>query len=273
MIKLIASDLDDTLLELDGTISAENKRMIKKALDEGVIFTIATGRMFTSAARYGLELGLSPKQPIICYNGALIKRLSGETLYEQPLAVDVATSFVSYGQERKWSINAYYNDELYVSRLDEKIEEYANFTGVGVREVGDLAAFIRDGDLSLSKLLVIGDPQKIPAWGEEVKRLFQAKAQITQSRAKFIEVTSPTAHKGKALLWLAQFFGFKQEEIMAIGDSHNDLTMVQMAGLGVAVANARQTVKKAAHHITAAHTENGVARAIEKFVLNVKEVV
>ncbi len=272
MIRLIACDLDDTLLDLDGTISPENKRVIKKALDKGVVFTIATGRMFISAARYGRDLGLPPTQPLICYNGALIKRISGETLYEEPLAADVAASLAGYGQPRNWSINAYYNDELCVSRLDANIAEYADFVGVRVREVGDLAAFIRAGNLSLSKLLIIGDPRDIPAWAAEVKELLQGRAQITQSRAKFIEITSPAAHKGKALLWLAQYLGFVAEEIMAIGDSLNDLTMVEMAGLGVAVANARKAVREAADYITAAHTENGVAQAVQKFVLDIPKV-
>lgn len=273
MIRLIACDLDDTLLDDDLTISTQNKKAVGKALAQGIVFTIATGRMFVATVPYALQLGLPPDQPLICYNGALIKKLSGETIYERPLPVGLAAAVAEYGQNRMWTVNAYYNDQLWVARSDERIEEYAKFTGVGVQEVGDLAAFIKSGQRRLSKILVISDPQETPPRIRELRRLFGSKAQIVQSKKKFVEITSPTAHKGQALLWLAQYLGLERQEVMAIGDSSNDITMLQMAGLGVAVANAAEEAKKAAQYVTAASSEHGVARAIQEHVLDLSDAV
>src|SRR5690554_4520852 len=97
MIKLIAADLDDTLLDENAKLSEENKRVIAQAMDQGVIFTLSTGRMFQSAAPFVRELGATDDLPIICYNGALIKRLSGETLHEETLAPELSSMIADYG--------------------------------------------------------------------------------------------------------------------------------------------------------------------------------
>lgn len=267
MIKLIASDLDDTLLDLNSQISAENKQVIQEILDQGLTFTLATGRMFQATAPFGKELGLDPKQPVICYNGALIKRLSGEVLYHQPLPVELATTIAQYGQERGWTVNLYYEDELYVAAMNQQVEDYANLAKVDVQIAEDLAGFIRDGDKELSKILIISDPNLTPGRMEEMRTLAGSEAQIVRSRDKFIEITSATAHKGAALIWLAESMGLTAKEVLSIGDSNNDLTMLQMAGIGVAMGNASDVVKKAADYETKANYENGVAYALSRYVL------
>ncbi|NLJ80878.1 MAG: HAD family phosphatase [Firmicutes bacterium] len=272
MIRLIAADLDDTLLDRNSILSRENKEAVKEVLERGIMFTIATGRMFAATVKYARELNLPSHQPIICFNGALIQRLSGEIIYERPLSVDLAAAIVQFGQKRGWSINAYYRDKLYVSRLNQKIEEYVKFVGVPAREVGDLAGFIKGGK-RLSKLLVIGDPQKMPALVKKMRKLFGAQAKIAQSQQKFMEITALEAHKGAALIWLARFMGFKRTEVMAIGDSNNDVTMLEAAEIGVAVSNAVEEAKKAAQYQTGAHYEHGVAQAIRRHILGFPDVI
>lgn len=265
MIKLVAADLDDTLLDENSKLSDENKKVIAQARTQGLAFTIATGRMFRAAAPFAKELGLAPEQPIICYNGALIRRLSGETLYEQPLSPELSSMIVDYGQSRGWTINAYFEDELYVAALNKQVEDYAALIRVGVTVVGDLVEFIQDGNKRLSKLMIISQPEETLTRIEELRPLVGTSLQLVRSRARFIEVTNPNAHKGEALLWLARSLGFQASEVLAIGDSNNDLTMLQMAGIGVAMANAPQGVKDAADHVTSANSEHGVARAITEF--------
>lgn len=268
MIKLIASDLDDTLLDRSSQISVENKNVIREVLDRGFTFTIATGRMFQATAPFAKELGLNPEQALICYNGALIKRLSGEVLYHQPLSVDLAATIAQYGQERGWTVNLYYEDQLYVAGWNQQVEDYADLAQVDVKVVEDLATFIQDGNKALSKILIISDPQETPGRIEEMQALVGTRTQIVRSRDKFIEITNATAHKGAALLWLAQSMGLTAQEVMAIGDSNNDVTMLQMAGIGVAVANAASRVKEVADYETAANYDHGVAQALKKYVLS-----
>ena len=267
MIKLIASDLDDTLLDQNSQLSAENIRAIREVLAQGYIFTLATGRMFQSAAPFARQLGLPVDQPIICYNGALIKRLSGEIIYEKPLPSELAAAIADYGQKKGWTINAYYQDELYVPVRNRHVEDYMQEAQVEARVVGDLVNFIRDGNKSLSKLLVIGPPQEMPGRNAELNSLFGSQVKLVSSRDKYIEVTSPTAHKGEALVWLANQLGVQASEVMAIGDGNNDLTMIEMVGFGVAVANAAPKVKENARYHTSANYENGVAKILSELVL------
>lgn len=268
MIKLIASDLDDTLLDNNSQLSEENKQAVKKAMEQGLIFTLATGRMFQSAAPFARELGLPADQPLICYNGALIKRLSGETLYEKPLGTELAATIADYCQRNGWTVNAYFEDELYVSVMNKFVEEYNAIAQVEVRVVDDLVSFIKDGDKTLSKMLVVSPPAETPRRIEELRSVVGPQVQLVSSRDKYIEITRPDAHKGAALLWLAEYLGLQASEVMAIGDGNNDLTMVEMAGIGVAVANASEKVKKKASFITGTNSEHGVAKALTEIVFD-----
>lgn len=267
MIKLIASDLDDTLLDRESNISAENKKTIQEVIKKGYTFTLATGRMFQAALPYALELGLSPNQPLICYNGALIKRVSGEVLYECPLEPQLAATIADYGQERNWTINAYYEDQLYVSEINDKVKEYASFVQVNVEAVGNLSNFILDGNKGLSKLLIINEIQQTLLRTQELERRFNSQVQITNSRPKFIEITNLNAHKGGALLWLANSMGLEAGNVMAIGDGNNDVTMLQMAGRGVAVANASDYVKERADFTGPLHYEHAVSKILQEHIL------
>jgi len=267
MIRLIASDLDDTLLDKHAQVSEENKKAVAKALERGITFTIATGRMFQATAPFARELGLGLEQPLICYNGALIRRLAGETLYEKPLSIEASCIIAEYGQRRGWTINAYFDDELYVSEINKDVEEYAARIRVGVTAVGDLVKFIQDGSKPLSKLMIIGEADQTLGRIEELRPLVGEGVQLVRSRPRYIEVTNANAHKGNALLWLASYLGLDVGEVMAIGDSNNDLTMIRAAGVGVAVANAPMEVQGIADYIVAPHHEHGVAQAITECAL------
>ncbi len=136
-----------------------------------------------------------------------------------------------------------------------------------VTAVGDLVKFIQDGNKKLSKLMVIGEPDQTLGRIAELRPLVGENVQLVRSRPRFIEVTNANAHKGNALLWLARFLGLDAGDVMAIGDSNNDLTMIKVAGIGVAVANAPREIQDVADHIVAAHYDHGVAQAITEFAL------
>lgn len=267
MIKLIACDLDDTLLDRNSRISFENKQVIGQALAQGLTFTLATGRMFQSAAPFARSLGLDAQQPLVCYNGALIKRLSGETLYHDPLPTDVARLIAAHAQANGWTLNVYYDDEVYVARWNQQIAEYAELVQADVRVVGDLVRFLEEGNKEPSKMLITNPPEEVPQRISEIRSLVGDRIQIARSRKRLIEITGGDVHKGKALLWLAEFLGFAPTEVMAIGDSNNDQTMLEMAGLGVAMGNAPPEIKRAADCETLSNDEHGVALAISRLVL------
>ncbi len=263
-IKLIAIDLDDTLLDHSRTISPRARAAIAAAMAKGVTVTVATGRMFCSALPYAQQLGLDV--PLITYNGALIKcGLSGETLRHLPLDMATARALLALFRDRGWYVQVYLDDVLYVRERDANARYYETIAGVESVPVGD-ELWSPAGPPT--KMLAMGDPAEIPAIEAAVRAVGGDRVYTAASKANYLEMTDPAANKGAALAFLAGRLGIDRSEVMAIGDSSNDLDMVEYAGWGVAMGNASPRVKAAAQAVTEANDADGVAAAIERFVLN-----
>lgn len=265
--KLLAMDLDDTLLDETFHISERNRRAIRRAAASGVLVTLATGRMFRSAVPYARELQID--LPLITYHGALIRTAdSKETLYNQPVPLALAKEVAEIAATQNFHVNAYINDELFVAQENEFSRYYQNLAKVKVTAVGDLAGFL---DVEPTKLTIINREGRLDSIRGELTERFSDRLAITISRPSFLEITDYRATKGRALKFLADRNSIPREEVAAIGDSYNDLDMILYAGYGVAVANARKEVRAAANVITAANTDDGVAEFIEKYLFNGKE--
>jgi hypothetical protein len=263
--KLIAIDMDDTLLSDELVLPKEVKRVITKAINKGVRVTIATGRMYSSALPYIQQLELDI--PIITYNGALIKEaISGEVLYHRPVLVDLAKRVSNLAMREGWHLNIYLDDLLYVNKLGDEAKIYEEISGIKPILInGEGEDLLTD---SPTKLLIVGeDLEQTTRILTKMDKIFGDRLNITRSKDRFVEIMQKGVSKGIALNDLAADFGIKREEVMAIGDSLNDLEMIEYSGLGVAVANASKEVKELADHITRSNEEGGVAEAISKFVL------
>jgi Cof subfamily protein (haloacid dehalogenase superfamily) len=266
---LLALDLDDTLLNDEFHISPENRRAIRRAADSGVLVTLATGRMFRSAAVHARELQID--LPLITYHGALVRTVEGEeTLYHQPVPVEHAKKVVDMAVREGFHVNAYINDELFVAEENEYSRNYQRLANVPVTVVGDLAAFLEEPP---TKLTVINHDGRLEGFKDHLFEILGTSLSITVSRPSFLEITDKLATKGQALKALAEMHNIPQSQVAAIGDSYNDLDMIIYAGLGVAVANARDAVKAVANIITLSNTDHGVARFIEKYLFDGKEEV
>ncbi|SMC40755.1 Cof-type HAD-IIB family hydrolase [Sporomusa malonica] len=262
-IKLVALDLDDTLLDSKLAVSPRACEAIRKAVAQGVTVTIATGRMYCSALPYARQLGLDV--PLITYNGALIKSsISGETLLHQPVDKELARQALELCREHGWYIQTYVNDELYVKEIDQYADYYSRLSGAPAIALGD--AFFTGGERP-TKMLTMSTQEGIIEIYNTFKAVFGNKLNLAISKPTFMEITDPAANKGRALAFLADKLRIKQEEIMALGDSGNDLDMVKYAGWGVAMGNASAAVKAAARLETLSNDADGVAEAIEKYVL------
>lgn len=266
-IKLVAIDLDDTLLRDDLTISEYSQEVIQKVREAGVAVTLATGRMFPSALPYAEQLGF--EVPLITYQGALVKNaFSGEIIYNCPLQREAACLVIEYGRQRNLHINYYLDDKLYVERITPQGEHYERHVGVPFTKVDDLEELLTAG--LPYKLLLIDDEEKLPDHTLQLRELFASKrldVYLAKSKPTYLEVNHPLATKGEALKKLAAYLGVSREEIMACGDSFNDLDMLEYAEIGVAVANAYPEVSARARYITASNNDEGVAQALVKFVL------
>ncbi|ACV64638.1 Cof-like hydrolase [Desulfofarcimen acetoxidans DSM 771] len=262
--KFVAIDLDDTLLDKDLKISERARQAISRAKDRGVLVTLSTGRMYRSALPYARELEID--LPIITYQGALVKNPgTGETLAHYPLPLDYARQVISRGKSLGYHINVYVNDNLYIEKENPHSARYEKISGIAAQPVGDLSDFLNREDPT--KVLISAEEQQLDALMEEFGRKFGANVHITKSKPYFLEFSHPLATKGHALSVLAGKYGVLREEVMAVGDSYNDLEMIDYAGLGVIVANARKDLKEHADYVTAASSGDGVAEAIEKFIL------
>jgi len=262
-IKLIAVDLDDTLLDNSQKVSPRVKEAVRKAVAQGVAVTLSTGRMHRSALPYALELDLDI--PLITYNGALIKcSLSGETLLHRPLDTQTAAEVLALFQERGWYIQAYIDDILYVKERDAMALYYEGVSGVTAVPIGDKLFSL---DAAPTKLLAMAEPNLMDEIRPVLKERFGERLYAAISKPLYLEMVHPSVNKGMALDFLAKRLGIGSEAVMAMGDSLNDLDMIQYAGWGVAMGNAREEVKKVARVVTGRNDADGVAEAIEKYVL------
>lgn len=258
-------DLDDTLLRNDWTVSERVVEAVRKAREQGVHVTFATGRMPASTRPYVEQLGIDV--PIITYNGAMIQEvLSREILYRKVIPAETSLEVVSWLLSQGLHVHVYRKDVVYVHMMNAWSKAYAQATRVPVVEE-DLIALLKKEKEGVEKILFFGEGKDLLSWGERILERFRGNVHLTRSKPHFLEIIHPEVNKGVALTALAERLGIIPEEIMAIGDNLNDLEMIRYAGLGVAIGNAQQEVKEAADVVTASNQEDGVAQAIETYVL------
>lgn len=265
--RLLALDLDDTLLNDRFEISSRNVEAVQRAMKEGILVTIATGRMFRSTLPYARRLGV--ELPLITYHGAKIKVAgSGEVLWHNPVPFPLARDILSVGSELKVHQNLYLDDTLYVKEENRESRLYQEIASIPVHPVGDLVEFLCRCSGEPTKISIIDLEGRLPDLQQLLKQKYSPKLTVVQSRPHFLEITQSTSTKGQALKYLAEREGISPREVCAVGDSYNDIDMLAFAGLGAAMGNAPQEVKDAADIVIAPNTEDGVARFVEDYLLS-----
>ncbi len=262
-IKLLFLDLDDTLLGRDLEISAANRTALSAAASHGVQITLASGRMFRSMRPYAESLGI--RLPLITYNGALARPLAGPDLWHEPLPDSTAQRILAELDHQDVTVNLYLDDHLYVKELDERALGYAANARVEAEPIGDLAVFL--AGRRPTKMLAVGTPSLLAGLLPVMREEFAGQAEITLSKPNYLEIMAPGVSKAAAVDRLTGHLGLTRSETMAIGDGPNDLGMLSQAGLGVAVGNAPPEVKTQVAQVVAPSDQDGVAEAIERFIL------
>lgn len=275
-IKLICIDMDGTLLNSKHEVSNENKKAIKKAHDRGVNIALCTGRMFLSAKYYADLIGINT--PIIASNGAFIKNgYNDKAIYENPLPKDIAIEI--YKIAKKYGLTIQFNSWNVLFMETPASEEHAYV--VMNRDLPEekrvkfiinekLDEAIQNYEGNILKAGVIekaANKDKLWTAKEEIKDIFRDKLHVVSSGDNNFEITVGSVSKGNAAAYLAKLLNIPQEEVMCIGDSENDLSMIKYAGIGVAMGNGLDIVKEAADFITDTNDNSGVSKAIERFVL------
>jgi len=189
-----------------------------------------------------------------------------EVLYYKPVPNDLSKEIMKFFKEIRVHFHSYYNDELCMEHLTEEGHYYSRLAGVKPHIIEDLIASLDQNEAM--KIMAITDNEKVLLEMEaELRSRYSQRLYITRSKPFFLEIMSREASKANALQVVAEHYGIDRKEIMAIGDSYNDIDMIEWAGLGVAMGNAFKPVKEAADYVTVSNDEAGVAEAIRRFVL------
>lgn len=262
--RLIALDLDGTLMSGTGVISPRVRRAVRQAIGEGYLVTIATGRGFAPAAHFARQLGVNA--PLICYQGALIRdHREGTVIYSDTIPLGAAREVIAFAQARRLNFQIYIEDDrAYVGELNPILALVADLSGIPATEVGDLAAWLSRPPL---KFLFVEREEAVPALVSELKAEFDGCLQVVRSWDQLVEATGPDVSKGKALARLAVHLGISRAGTMAVGDQDNDVSMITWAGLGVAMGDASPAARAAADVIAPPLAADGAAWAIERYVL------
>src|SRR6266581_4485376 len=265
MYRLLAIDLDGTLLTPlpHKHITPRTYKALRQAAEAGITIVIATGQTLSVLQNVCAELPLSVPQ--IIENGAIIADIhSGEILHEQLLPPEhilpVLATLRAFGLNR-----AYHTlHRVYVDKDTPRASNWYRPPVSPAVEVEDVASLY---PLSCIKVAGIGEESTLLEKRRELERIIDGKLYVTQSSFDIIELLHPEVSKGKALSVIATDLHIKPEEIVAFGDNHNDIGMLQLAGLGVAMGNAHEEVKVAADYITLSNAQDGVAVVIEEMIL------
>lgn len=275
MYKMICIDIDGTLIRPDLTVSDRVAGAIAKAKEKGVIIALSTGRMHKSALMYSDELGLT--DPIISSNGAYVSERDGKTVYyEENLTGDDIRDIESVLKTHGTKINWYNHGTMYISEYRDYVGRYEEMSKtlpedrkIHIKYLSDeftLENLIEEAGNEIQKGIVFPRADLIEKIREEVSQ--NSRIKVVSSGDDNIEFTSHLADKGLGVLALAKVKGIHPEEIIAIGDSENDLSMLKVVGMPVAMGNAMDSVFQVAKYVTDSNVEDGVATMIEKFILN-----
>jgi len=262
---LIAIDLDGTLVGPSLAIDDCNRTAIDRAMAAGSTVVLASGRMFAATRPFATELRL--RGPMIVLNGAAIyDAASGARLYAVPMQPAMALTAYDELKRAHFHLQLYYGDRLYLDELDDRARHYLALSHVEPVMVPDLRPLLDGsppGDIGPMKVLGVDSPAKVLEYIPKVAAVVGDAALVFRSQPNFLEVTDPSATKGHALGWLARSMGLEIGDLAAIGDSDNDVPMMQAAGHSFAVDNATPAARAAAQRVVASQDRCGVAEALE----------
>ncbi len=270
-IRLIVADLDGTLLNSNHEVSPLTAQAVMAAQEQGVQFTVATGKTFPSTPAIIRRFGIGI--PVICGNGTQVFAPDGTLLHEDPIPLDYAVEAIEMAQARGFTPVVYTLDGLLAPVRDENVAELVAHHEPEPVIVRDVVAALREHFKPYKLVLMHRDHDKVAAFQSEITRAFEGRAQVLRSGlASLVEVMPYGVNKGTALDVVLAHVGVKTEETIAFGDNWNDLAMLQHAGIGVAMGHAPRAVKAQADYVTGTNDEDGVGHALYKFVLTPRVV-
>ncbi len=271
--KIIAMDMDGTLLNDDKSISKYNEKMIRKAMESGVKVVISSGRLPVTLGFY-IDT-IFKNQPVICCNGAIILDENKNIIKSNLLDKGAILKVIDILREKKDTYYYFYSDSiLYGERISPSTKKFYEFNEkmdknfkLKIEVIGDSKEFIQDNNSNINKMVVLDkDIDYLLRLRERLNKV--PKIDTTKSDMHNIEIISKNISKGSGLKILTDYYNIPLSECIAVGNDENDESMIREAGLGIAVANAREFLKKSADYVTEKDNNNGaIGEIIKKFII------
>lgn len=265
--RLIVSDFDGTLLTSNQTVPEAVRSAISEYVSAGGIFAVCTGRMLKSILARVRELGL--KGLVVAYQGTVIAEIeSGKILKKNCIKYADVAEICLYLESINQSMNTYSDEILYTDlpKTNVYLNMYERITGVEAESVNvPMSQFVSENNLDCQKVTCLVPPQNREPLYHNLLNKFGGEFDVTCSADVLVEISPPGDNKGSALKFIADYYSVPYTSAVAVGDNLNDLSMIQAAGVGVAVGNAVQQLKDAADFVAVTNNEGAVAQIIKKF--------
>lgn len=280
-IRVIIMDVDGTLTNSQKVVTPKTREILLKAQEAGIILVLASGRPTSGLRDLARELKMDHYHGLlVCYNGSKVIDCKNEkVLFNQTLSIEEAKAVLEHMKKFdrvRPMIDK--GDYMYVTNVYDNIiqwngkpfnvMEYESRGGkFKLCEVDDLASFV---DFPLNKILTTSDPEYLQAHYEAMQAPFKERLSCMFTGDFYFEFTAKGIDKAKALETVLKPMGYLQEEMIAFGDGYNDASMLQYAGIGIAMANAVEDLKALADDVTLSHDEDGIAHALYKYLPEIK---
>ena len=262
MYRLMAFDMDDTLLNEHGKISPRTMAALRRAMDAGVYVVLASGRMPEAMRKFAEEIGVNA--PMVLFNGGMVyDHRTGRTVSRNDVPLETARRILKMAEENGVYAQAYPGEGYFAGERTKYTEMYENHIKVGCNVVNEaLSGWITTGQV---KMLFIGEKEDSPA---RIRMFSEAFPDVSfmNSKPHYIEVVSKTVDKAVAMEALINDLGLTKDECIAFGDGQNDVSMLNYVGAGYCMANASEGVKAKCRLFAPANTEDGCAQVIERLL-------
>ncbi|MCW8330272.1 sugar-phosphatase [Photobacterium sp. SDRW27] len=268
MYKLVALDMDGTLLNSQKEISVRTKQAITEARAQGVHVVLASGRPLEGMADYLAQLEMTSESDyVLSYNASLVQRVeSKQIIHKLIMQGSDAKNIASLAHDFGVHVHAFSPTRGLITPENNTYTSHeSTINGVEVTEL-DFAEL--DNDEEIIKVMMVADPEILSAAIAQLPASLYEQYTIVQSAPFFLELLNPRSNKGAGVAMLAEHLNIDASEVICMGDAGNDHHMIKYAGLGVAMGNATEDTKALANLITASNDDDGVAKVIEEFILN-----
>lgn len=263
---MICCDIDGTLLDSKHRIPDRVKEAVRKAVEEGILFVLVSARTPEAVRPIQMELGI--RGITVCYAGACIVE-DRQVLYSQAIEAEVAKKICDIAGKYGLSISLFRGREWFVEQMDDHIQLEIDITRVfpQITSIHHILQQCIQEKAGINKIMLTASTEKVREVGEILSAIPELQVQIGYSKDNYLEIIPMETSKGNAVKKLCELKDINPQNVIAIGDENLDISMIQYAGMGVAMGNAIEELKQAADFTTRTNDEAGVAYALERFVL------